>query len=164
MVVDEAVGSASDSVGTPVVVMVEIDVPAISCDVAVELASALPIVLPLVLGIVLMVGGSDVESATVLKTGFCVPVDAVAYGAIVTVSLKIAQSSATAVMVASNHVSDAHLCLLYDAYCRSRLDCRRSERTHSPSASIDHIHTGNSIHFVRRWYRSRPRCREAFHH
>lgn len=70
VVVDEAVGSAPDSVGTPVVVMVEMDVPAISCDAAGELAPVPPVVLT--------TDGSDVESATVLRIGFCVLVDAVA--------------------------------------------------------------------------------------
>jgi len=78
VVVDDAVGNAPDSVGTPVVVKVEIDVPAMSCEAAVELAPGLPAVLMLVLEVTLVTGGNDVESATVLKIGFCVPVEAVA--------------------------------------------------------------------------------------
>ena len=78
VVVDEAVGSASDSVGTPVVVMVEMDVPAISCEAAGELVPALPIVLALLPVLVLTTGGSDVESANVLRIGSCALVDAVA--------------------------------------------------------------------------------------
>lgn len=78
VVVDEAVGSAPDSVGTPVVVMVEMDVPAISCDAAGELAPVPPVVLALAPVVVLTTDGSDVESATVLRIGFCVRVDAVA--------------------------------------------------------------------------------------
>lgn len=108
VVVGDVVGDASDSVGRPVVVNVEIEVPAISCDAEVEPVPALPVVLALEAEVVLATGGSDVDNATVLKIGFCVPVDAVAYGAIVAVSLKIAQSSATAAIVAVIHVRSVH--------------------------------------------------------
>ena len=148
VVVDGAVGNVPDAVGTPVVLKVEIEVPAISCDAAVELVSALPVVLTPVPEVVLATGGSDVAIPTVLKTGFCVPVDAVAYGAIVAVSLKMAHSSATAAMVAGRHVSAVHVTTDH-AYCRSRFDCMHFVHNRSRAGGIDHIHTNSSIGFAR---------------
>ena len=113
MVVDEAVGDDSDSVGTPLVVYIEMDVPAMSCEAADVVTATLPVVLGVVPEVVLATGGNEVERATVLRMGFCVPVDAVAYGAIVTVSLKIAHISATEAMVAGCLISRILPCALY---------------------------------------------------
>jgi len=74
VVVGEAVASAS----APLDVIVEMEVPAISCETLVALVLSLSIALPLVSVVALMTGGSDVESATVLKIWSSVPVDAVA--------------------------------------------------------------------------------------
>lgn len=74
VVVGEAVASAS----TPLDVIIEMDVPAISCEALVGLVLSLPVVLTLVSVVALMAGGSDVESATVLNIWSSVETDAVA--------------------------------------------------------------------------------------
>ena len=72
VVVEVAEAAAPESVGTPVVVKVEMDVPAMSCD------SDADVVAVAWAWVELLTGGNDVERATVLRIGFSVPKVAVA--------------------------------------------------------------------------------------
>lgn len=77
-------------------VIVEIDVPAMSSMLEVEVEEAGG------LSVRLLIGGSDVDKATVLSMGLSTPAVAVAKGLIVAGSERIAHICATALMVSSS--------------------------------------------------------------
>ena len=77
-------------------VIVEIDVPAMSSMLEVEVEEVGG------LSVLLLIGGSDVDRATVLRIGLSAPVVAVAKGLIVADSERIAHICATAPIVSSS--------------------------------------------------------------